>query len=218
MSISGGIWDKATKKFTLDGPLRDHHHDAVSSGIRTALHATDQHLQCRMWFLSMYRKGIPTYHLFDRPPYTVELLPESDYYRDHCDNTPLPSHPHKELSRLSIKDTHLRSDAEDDDDIASVATADPSGHRADQIDPNSGLPHDPTNAGDSEHDQTGSLTAAYHTRVIEGKTYTIDRSRAHAGSHGIAQGVDREQKRRLDSVLWLCRDRLEGCAVRRAHQ
>ncbi|KAK5684950.1 hypothetical protein LTS10_003025 [Elasticomyces elasticus] len=52
------------------------------------------------------------------------------------------------------------------------------GHGADQIDPNSGERHAPTNRG--ENDQTGSATANYHTNVFGGTPYTLDRSRAHA--------------------------------------
>jgi hypothetical protein len=49
------------------------------------------------------------------------------------------------------------------------------GHRLGQLDPNSGLLHEPRNRG--ENDQTGTETAQYHTRLIRGKKYTIDRSR-----------------------------------------
>ncbi|KAK3648748.1 hypothetical protein LTR56_001021 [Elasticomyces elasticus] len=52
------------------------------------------------------------------------------------------------------------------------------GHGADQIDPNSGERHAPTNRG--ENDQTGSATANYHTNVFGGVPHTLDRSRAHA--------------------------------------
>ncbi|KAK5705902.1 hypothetical protein LTR17_021277 [Elasticomyces elasticus] len=52
------------------------------------------------------------------------------------------------------------------------------GHGANQIDPNSGERHAPTNRG--ENNQTGSATANYHTNVFGGTPYTLDRSRAHA--------------------------------------
>ena len=54
------------------------------------------------------------------------------------------------------------------------------GHARGQHDPASNLPHDPLNRG--ENDQTGDNSAAYHTREIDGKNFTIDRSRAHHGT------------------------------------
>ncbi|KAK3107987.1 hypothetical protein LTR53_017913, partial [Teratosphaeriaceae sp. CCFEE 6253] len=59
------------------------------------------------------------------------------------------------------------------------------GHRLGQIDPHSGLPHQPTNRGhEPPRDQTGDANAMYHTRLIEGRTlpFTIDRCRAHPGT------------------------------------
>ncbi|KAK4899774.1 hypothetical protein LTR27_003040 [Elasticomyces elasticus] len=63
------------------------------------------------------------------------------------------------------------------DDLIDDLTED-EGHGANQIDPNSGMRHKPTNRG--ENDQTGSATANYHTNVFGGTPYTLDRSRAHA--------------------------------------
>ncbi|KAK0798844.1 hypothetical protein LTR75_009393 [Friedmanniomyces endolithicus] len=54
------------------------------------------------------------------------------------------------------------------------------GHARGQHDPAPNLPHDPLNRG--ENDQTGDNSAAYHTREIDGKNFTIDRSRAHHGT------------------------------------
>ncbi|KAK3725549.1 hypothetical protein LTR37_000519 [Vermiconidia calcicola] len=49
------------------------------------------------------------------------------------------------------------------------------------VDPISGLPHDPTNNG--ENDQTTVPgTEQYQTIKINGKNYTLDRARAHAGN------------------------------------
>jgi hypothetical protein len=50
------------------------------------------------------------------------------------------------------------------------------GHQLDQYDPHSELLHDPKNRG--ENDQTGDAGAKYHSRLIDGKQFTIDRDRA----------------------------------------
>ncbi|KAK5116481.1 hypothetical protein LTR62_008030 [Meristemomyces frigidus] len=57
------------------------------------------------------------------------------------------------------------------------------GHFKDEIDPNSRLPHDPTNGGVSDRDQTDQddNLATYHTRTINGESATLNRSRAFPG-------------------------------------
>ncbi|KAK4575102.1 hypothetical protein LTR86_000954 [Recurvomyces mirabilis] len=52
---------------------------------------------------------------------------------------------------------------------------------AGQIDPVSGLAHDPLNRGENDQTAPDDDLATYHTREIDGKVFTLDRMRAHAG-------------------------------------
>ncbi|KAK3678693.1 hypothetical protein LTR78_001146 [Recurvomyces mirabilis] len=52
---------------------------------------------------------------------------------------------------------------------------------AGQIDPVSGVVHDPLNRGENDQTAPDDDLATYHTREIAGKVFTLDRMRAHAG-------------------------------------
>jgi hypothetical protein len=66
------------------------------------------------------------------------------------------------------------SDSEVEPSQRSDSPADPS------VDPETNETHDPTNAGDN--DQTSSTVPNYRTKRVNGRTVTIDRARAHAGT------------------------------------
>ncbi|EMC92069.1 hypothetical protein BAUCODRAFT_275033 [Baudoinia panamericana UAMH 10762] len=70
---------------------------------------------------------------------------------------------------------HQKEDSDSDDNDGNELI--PFGHKLGQVDPFSGLIHNPLNRG--ENDQTGGYNADYYTRSINRRAYTLDRQRAH---------------------------------------
>ncbi|KAK4545362.1 hypothetical protein LTR36_003542 [Oleoguttula mirabilis] len=85
-------------------------------------------------------------------------------------------------STTSINLVWIPGELDDDEVLDAFGTPEPSdtdagllrGHHINDVDPNSGESHEPVSRG--EHNQTGDGSAQYHTRLINGKKFTIDRS------------------------------------------